>query len=276
VRLPRRFLAATVLLLVASTGPASAVPTTGSHARATTAPIVVIVMENHSFGEIVGKRQAQYINNRFIPAGKLFTNYWAITHPSLPNYLAMTSGTTSGCRTDTCHTNNLKTDNVFHQLATSGGSWAAYQQSMPSECIQHDSGRYVIRHNPPPYYRNLMLSACRHHDVPYPSPLPSTLSDFTFVTPNACNDMHDCGVRTGDRWLRDHVPAFIAADAIVVITFDEGSSSNRIMTAAVGPGITAGTRTHTKYTHYGLLAAIEMHFGLRRLHQAGTLRPLPL
>jgi acid phosphatase len=88
--------------------------------------------------------------------------------------------------------------------------------------------------------------------------------------------MHDCTVGVGDTWLRNHVPAFLHAGAIVVITFDEGSSSNHVMTAVSGPGITAGARSHLRTGHYGLLAGIEAHFGLRALHHANDAHAIPL
>jgi phosphatidylinositol-3-phosphatase len=240
------------------------------------APVVLIVMENHSYGQIVGNRNARYLNDRFIPSGKLYSNYWAITHPSLPNYLALTSGTTSGCRTDTCRTAHFTTNNIFHQVDIAGMHWRAYQEGMPSKCAVHDSGRYLVRHNPPPYYRDLMERPCKVADVPYPGTLPSPLKAFTFVTPDACHDMHDCSVSAGDHWLRDHVPAFLNAGAIVVITFDEGVSSDRVMTAVSGPGITAGAQSHARFTHYGLLAGIEAHLGVRALHHAKDARRLRL
>jgi hypothetical protein len=251
-------------------------PAVPAKAGGSTPPVVLIVLENHSYREIVGNHNAPYLNDRFIPSGKLYTNYWAITHPSLPNYLAMTSGTTSHCRTDTCRPGRFTTNNVFHQLMNAGMHWRAYQEGMPSRCSRRDSGRYVVRHNPPPYYRDLKHRPCPIADVPYPATLPSWLRAFTFVTPDACHDMHDCSVRVGDRWLRDHVPAFLHAGAIVVITFDEGSGSNHVMTAVAGPGIAAGARSHVRLTHYSLLAGIETHFGVRPLHRARDARPLRL
>ena len=241
------------------------------------APVVVIVMENHNYGEIVGNGDAHYLNNRFIPAGRLFTNYHAIEHPSLPNYLAMTSGTTSGCHSNDCPVRHFRTNNIFHQLAHSGRGWRTYAEGMPSRCALEDSGRYVVHHNPPPYYRKLRGLPCRRFDRPYPTPLPSRLVAFTFVVPDECHDMHDCSVAAGDRWLRHHVPALLNRGAIVVITFDEASdsNSNRVLTAAVGPGIRAGVR-RGELTHYSLLAGIEVHFGLGRLHHARDARVLHL
>ena len=247
-------------------------------ARGRVEPVVVIVMENHDYGQIVGNDNAPYLNNRFIPAGRLFTNYDAIDHPSLPNYLAMTSGTTSGCSSDGCDVQSFRTNNIFHQLAQAGRSWRTYAEDMPSRCALDDSGRYVVHHNPPPYYRDLMGRPCRRFDRPYPSPIPSRLADFTFVVPNNCHNMHDCSVAEGDRWLRHHVRAFLRRGAIVVITFDEdsGSSSNHVFTAVVGPGIAAGSTRKAHFTHYGLLSGIEAHFNLHRLHHARDARMLQL
>lgn len=239
-------------------------------------PVVLIVMENHSYQQVVGNRTARYLNRRFIPSGKLYTNYQALTHPSLPNYLAMTSGTTSGCASDTCHLGRYRTNNVFDQVSAAGLHWRAYQEGMPKRCALRDSSRYLVRHNPPPYYRDLMNRPCHRADVRYPRTLPTPLRAFTFVTPDACHDMHDCTVRVGDTWLRNHVPAFLHAGAIVVITFDEGSSSNHVMTAVSGPGVTAGARSHLRTGHYGLLAGIEAHFGLRALHHAKDAHAIPL
>jgi hypothetical protein len=264
------------LLLILSL-PLALLPTVPARAgTGSGAPVVLILMENHSYQEIVGNHNARYLNHRFIPSGKLYTNYWAITHPSLPNYLALTSGTTSGCRTDTCRADRFATNNVFNQVTHAGMHWRAYQEGMPTKCRLRDSAQYLVRHNPPPYYRDLMHRPCKVADVPYPATLPSPLRAFTFVTPNPCHDMHDCRVGVGDRWLRGHVPAFLHAGAIVVITFDEGSGTNHVMTAVSGPGVVAGARSHVRFTHYGLLAGIERHFGVHALHHAGDARRLPL
>jgi phosphatidylinositol-3-phosphatase len=118
--------------------------------------------------------------------------------------------------------------------------------------------------------------SCRTNDVPYPSTLP-TLAPFTFITPNICHDMHSCATSTGDTWLSHHVPHLLAAGAIVIVTFDEGTtSSNRVMTAEVGPSIRAGTRDGTRYSHYGLLGGLEAHFDVRELRNAATANTLPV
>jgi hypothetical protein len=228
----------------------------------------------------VGSRSARYLNRTFIRSGTLFTNYHALHHPSLPNYLDMTSGRTSGCRSDVCPRKRYTTDNIFHQLQAAGIGWRSWQESMPSDCALNASGTYAVKHNPAPYYRNLFPHVCNRHVVRYPAGTPDSLKPFTFITPNICHDMHDCSVTVGDRWLRDHVPPLLQLGAEVIITFDEGSTSRggggHVMTAVSGPDVTASVRDRHKYDHYGLLAGIEDWFGVRRLHGATTHRPLPL
>src|SRR6059036_422137 len=118
------------------------------------APAPVVVIVNHGYGQIVGNASAPYLN-RFARRGTLFARMRALGHPSLPNYLALTSGSTLGCASDVCPPRSYRADNVFHQLQVAGKRWRAYQESMPGRCVLHDAGRYVVRHNPPAYYRNL-------------------------------------------------------------------------------------------------------------------------
>ncbi|MDP9300281.1 MAG: alkaline phosphatase family protein [Actinomycetota bacterium] len=238
------------------------------------APVVLILMENHSYGQIAGSASAPYLN-RFAQRGTSFTHMSAVSHPSLPNYLAITSGSTLGCTSDACPPRSFRSKNIFEQLRATGGTWRSWEESMPGRCVVHNASPYAVRHNPAAYFRDLFPRDCPRHDHPYPRTLPRRLPDLTFVTPNLCHDMHDCSVATGDRWLHNHVPQLLALGAVVVITFDEGEGSNHIFCAARGPGIGHAVR-RASFTHYGLLGGIERHFGLRRLRRAATARPVPL
>jgi len=273
---PTVIVAACVATLVLAIAPAA---TAAAH-RTQRPPIVLIVMENHEYGSIVGSSSAPYLNRAFIPRGMLFTRYLAVRHPSLPNYLAMTSGTTSGCHSDDCPRRTYRTNNLFHQLSAAGIGWVAWEESMPTRCALGSSGSYVAHHNPPLYYRNLFPRICPFRDRPYPSRLPARLPPFSFITPNNCHNMHDCSVATGDTWLRNHVPPLLRRDAVVIITFDEGSSSlgggGHVMTAIAGRHVPRGVRKRKRFTHYGLLAGLERWFGFPRLNAAVRARPIPL
>ena len=239
------------------------------------APVVLILMENHSYGQIAGSASAPYLS-RFAHRGTLFTNMNAVSHPSLPNYLAITSGSTLGCTSDACPPRSFRATNLFQQLRVAGRTWRSWEESMPGRCVLYSARRYAVRHNPAAYYRDLFPNDCPQNDRPYPRTLPRRLPDLTFVTPNLCHDMHDCSVAAGDQWLHQHVPGLLALGAIVVITFDEGEGTNHIFCAAQGPGIGHAVRRRAAFNHYGLLGGIERHFGLRRLRRAATARPVPL
>ncbi|HUL84746.1 MAG TPA: alkaline phosphatase family protein [Actinomycetota bacterium] len=246
-------------------------------------PVVLIVMENHSSTEIMGSANAGYLH-RFARAGTLFTDMTAVAHPSLPNYLAMTAGSTLGCHDDACPTRAYGSPNLFHQLQRAGRRWRAWEESMPGHCALSDAGHYAVRHDPAAYFRNLFPNGCPQRVLPYPAALPKRLPDFTFITPNLCSDMHDdtgCGGRgpiaRGNAWLYGHVPPLLRRGAIVIVTFDEGvGSDQRIYCAVRGPGVAAHRRDGHRYTHLGLLAGLERHFGLPRIHGALTARPLPI
>jgi hypothetical protein len=278
MNIPRLLLVGCVALALALpiTTPASARPLT----RAPRAPIVLIVLENHEYGQIVGSSSAPWLNHTFIPRGALFTNYHATHHPSLPNYLAMTSGTTSSCRSDVCPRATYTTDNLFRQLSRAGIGWVAWMESMPSRCALQSRGKYAVKHNPPAYYATLFPRICRERDRRYPGTLPISLRPFTYVTPNICHDMHDCSIAVGDRWLQAHIPPLWQRGAIVIITFDEGWSSRggggHVMTAMAGAHVPRGRRNGHAYNHFGLLAGLERWFGVPRLHKAMTARPLPI
>ena len=269
-------------------------------------PVVLIVMENHSFGPndlgvfgnttryIMGNPDAPYINQMLIPSGTLFTNYDATYHPSLPNYLQITSGSNEGCTTDDCRAGFTDADNLFNQMNGAGLSFASWNEAMATPCQTTDAGLYAMHHNPEPYYSNLAPTICPTTDVSYPSVLPASLPAFTFLAPNLCDDMHGTGINppcprstdqiitTGDTWLSQTVPALLSQGAIVIVTFDEGTHSDtaggggHVLTEMVGPGVTPGTTDSVSYTHASLLAGLEQYFGLPLLADASSAVPLPI
>jgi acid phosphatase len=233
------------------------------------------------------------------------TDSWSITHPSLPNYLALVSGSTGGVTTDcspaTCP---QRRRTVFDQVRAAGGSWRVLAESMPSPCAPGNAGRYVARHNPPTYFRSLG-AGCRRWDLPMGTASAGRLVDlvtqgrlpsFLLVVPNQCHNTHDCAIRSGDRWLSRIVPLvtggpdFREGRTAVVVTWDEGSGGHRgedcaatrsrscrIVTAVVAPSVAPGTRVGARLDHFALLAATEELLGLDgRLRHAGDERTTDL
>jgi acid phosphatase len=252
-------------------------------------------MENKEYTSIIGNTTAApYINGTLVPSGRLFTQYYATNHPSLPDYLVMTSGAHGACVTDGCPRRSDPDENIFHQMNGASIGWKVYAESMPSNCYLYNSGAYLVRHNPPPYFINLSPSgdnSCATRDVPYTALASDIaggrLSPFAMIVPNQYNDMHTdqqspgCllgsavqnQICQGDRWLKNNLPPLLsnngADDVTALIVFDEGSTSRggggRVVLLEVGVGACGGCTDGTPSNHYGLEASIAQWFGLPRL-----------
>ena len=287
---------ATSSLVSAATKPVSPTTATSPCGSLTTAPtythVIWVWMENNSYGSIIGSAQAPYINALANECG-LATNYHNISHPSLPNYIAATSGLslTSLNPFDSDCNPSRKCSTSAPSVFGQGESWKAYEESMPSNCDMTNSGEYAVRHNPPPYYTT--LSGCSTHDVPY-TQLATDLTNnalpaFSFVTPNLIDDMHDGTVADGDTWLSNNLPTIFnspeyqSGTTAVFVTWDEGeggSSNNcatnttdvgcHVATIVASPSTVAGTKSATLFNHYSLLGTAEALLGLPALGQAAS------
>jgi hypothetical protein len=250
--------------LVVSAAPTLAQATTykvspcGTATVARYSHVVWIMLENEGYS-VIGSPSAPYLNLVASQCG-LATNDDAVSHPSLPNYIALTSGSTQGILDDNePSSHRLNVPSIFSEL---NGNWRAYDQSMPRACDKVTSGSYAARHNPAVYYTN--LPTCTRNDVPLKSPL-NLSAAFTMITPNICNDMHSCSVATGDRWLESFIPSILSSSEyrtqslVLFITFDENtnSSSNRIPTIVVAPTVPKQSQVSTFFTHYSLLKTSE-------------------
>jgi hypothetical protein len=234
--------------------------------------VIWIVFENQDYGSVIGSSDAPYTNLIAAECG-LATNFFAEAHPSLPNYIAMTSGSTQGITDDADPASHpLSVPSIFSQL---GSDWKSLQESMPSNCLRSDFGDYAVRHNPAAYYTNVN---CAEQDVPL-GPTPDVSAKFSFVTPNLCNDTHDCSIATGDTWLSGFLPKITASpeyrerETAVFITWDEdnGGSSNHIPTLVLSPFTRPGTQATARYDHYSMLRTTEALLGIHEfLGEAAT------
>jgi hypothetical protein len=242
-------------------------------------------MENREYDSIIGDSCCPFINS-LVGQGTLFTNYQAVAHPSLPNYLAMTSGSTSGkAGTSSITAGEIDEENVFHQLTVAGLSWNAFQESMPATCFRGAVAgvlpfQYVLRHDPAMAYRNVASTSLCNLVVPAAGI--GLLPNFSFITPNQCYNMHSCSARTGDDWLKTNVPALVSTlgpNGRVIVTWDEGTTDagggGHIPTMVLGEGVPVG-EVSISVDHYSLLAGIEKAFGLPLLQHAAAATPLPL
>jgi phospholipase C len=238
--------------------------------------VVVVVMENHSYSDVIG--HAPFITSLAHRCG-LAKNYHAISHPSLPNYLAMTSGSTHGIHSD-CTPSECpqRGRSIFSQVTNHRLRWRSYAESMPVTCDTGSSGLYAARHVPAVYYlrvRSICHSHVRASGALTTGRLHHALNSghapsYMFVTPNLCNDMHDCSVPTGDAWLSRWIPmmtksrAYRAGHTVILLVWDEGGGDNQVPLIVVSPYTRPGTVTSRALNHYSLLRASEHLLGFRR------------
>jgi hypothetical protein len=229
------------------------------------AHVVWVVMENQAYGSIIGSGRVPYVNVVAAQCGSA-ANFHAETHPSLPNYIAMTSGSTHGVTDDNSPSSHpLEGPSIFSQL---GSGWRSLEESMPSKCARAPAGGYAVKHNPAAYYTNIRR-ACAAQDVPL-GPKPDLSARFTFVTPNLCDDMHDCPPSVGDHWLRGFLRTVFASaeyragTTAVFVTWDEDDTShgNHIATLVVAPTVRPGIRPRPFFNHYSMLRTTEQMLGL--------------
>jgi hypothetical protein len=257
----------------------------------------VIVMENSNYGDIIGSHNAPYIN-RLARTYALATSMYAISHPSLPNYLALTGGSTFGIQDD-CTDCSVSSSGIVDQLARAHVSWKAYMENLPHPCFTGgDSGNYAKRHDPFVYYDSVARNRARCAQI---VPLSALAGDerhnalplFTWISPNLCHDMHDCDTATGDRFLAGLIPPLLRAlgpRGLLVLTWDEDrdnssagccrlASGGHVATIVAGGGARRGARMGTPVDHYSVLQTIDDLLRLPRLRGAGcsctpSLQPL--
>lgn len=240
--------------------------------------VVVILMENRGYREVIGQpRTAPYLN-ALASQSAVAANYQAVsTAGSLAEYLALTAGDTYGVPGECLPANCVvRVTNLADRLEQAGKTWKAYQESMPGPCWLNDSYPYGTWHNPFIYYADIQnnSSRCAAHDVPYTQLATdfqnaSTTPNYSFITPNLLDDMHDGSVSQGDTWLAQNVPsiinspAFTTQHSLLMITWDEDdhSSYGPVATVFFGYGVRVG-HSHVAYTHYSLLRTIERAWGL--------------
>jgi phosphatidylinositol-3-phosphatase len=248
--------------------------------------VVLVVFENHEQTSIAGSPDAPTFN-RLAHRYATLTNYTAVAHPSLPNYLALVSGSTQGVSSD-CTDCIVRARNLADTLEAAGMTWKTYAEDLPYAGFTGGSaGRYAKKHDPFLYFQDVAGSpARRRRVVPFTrfarDLARSRLPDFSLVIPNLCDDMHDCSVATGDAWLKAHVVPLLHSPAlrggVVFVVFDEGTSGTggggHIEALALGPTVRRGARFTKATNHYGLLRTIEDAWGLPRLAFSRTGTPI--
>jgi phosphatidylinositol-3-phosphatase len=242
-------------------------------------------MENRDYSSVLGSPDAPYVTWLAHRYG-LATNSFAVSHPSLPNYLALIGGSTFGITSD-CTTCSVDGPSLPTQLAAAHIPWRAYMEGMPSACYSGGwAGGYAKKHDPFMYFSAVVSKPDQCLHVESLSRMSSELSGrdpipgFTWITPNLCNDGHDCSTSTADSWIKANVPSILKAlrpNGVLFITWDEGYGSQgccgsagggHILTIVAGPGAKAHAVDAAPVDHYSILKTIERIYGLGFLGQA--------
>ncbi len=238
--------------------------------------IIVVMEENHSYSEIIGSSEAPYINS-LAKSGASFTNSFAITHPSQPNYLDLFSGLNQGVTDDSCpHT--FSTQNLESELITAKKTFVGYSEGLPATGSQAcTSGEYARKHAPWTNFTNDPASTSQPF-TDFPTNFAS-LPTISFVIPDLLDDMHDGTIQEGDTWLQTHLSPYVAWAAthhsLLIVTWDEddGSGNNQIATIFSGPMIKTG-QYNELINHYNVLRTLEDLYHLPHLGGSAGVKPI--
>jgi hypothetical protein len=213
---------------------------------------------------------------RLAAAYALATNYRAVSSPSLPNYLALTSGSTWGITDNQYHV--LPADGLGAQLTAAALSWRAYMEGLTDAGCLRSPYPYALKHNPFAYYGG----ACPQNVVSLDAldaDLAGNTPSFVWISPGLCHDGHDCPLTVAGPWLEGLVSRIVASAAwqqrgVLFIVWDEGDGGSDIVALIIAAPDLASRRIDAAYDHYSLLATIEDLYGLPRLGAAKDARAL--
>lgn len=253
--------------------------------------IFTIVMENEDADVLAEMPYLQGLADEYASADA----YYADHHPSLPNYLQMISGTDQGVSDDEGpDKHQLDSDNLAAQLDAASVPWRAYMEDMGEPCLMRDRGKYAVRHNPFVYFTSVTSdeASCRDHVVDMDEHLEADLEAnehrYMWITPNECNDMHDCDPVVADRWLSKVIPRLMESDGyknggVIFVLWDEGAPDasyafgGKQSIPAVVISDRLATRGHVSdvlYSHDSYLATVQDALGLPRLRSTEESTPM--
>jgi hypothetical protein len=240
-----------------------------------------MVLENRSYEQVIGNPAAPYLSG-LARRGALATHDYALTHPSLPNYLALTTGGYSEI-TGNCARCDSGARSLANQLDDRGISWHAYFEGIQGNVTSPYSKKAPYnRHYDPFVYTDSLGPADLATDIGNFHALHDDLAagrlpTFSWIAPSVPHDGHDHSLRAADRFASKLVPKVVRAlgpRGVLLITWDEGARSDhragggRVALIATGPGAARHARVAQRANHYALLHTIEHRLGLEALGHA--------
>jgi len=252
--------------------------------------VVLVIEENHTYDQV--RSGMPWLVSMGTTYGHTL-NYHADEPGSLLDYLWLSSGSgeqTFGCTGNACG-KPITDDNIFRQLKMAGLTWKVYAQSLPSiGYMGSQSGAYVKRHNPAPWYSDVINSAAEQQRmVPFTQLATDlangTLPNYSIIIPDLQNDAHDGTLAQADDFLSVHVSPVLQYpqfrnDGLMVVTFDEcdaavGACNELVYTALIGPNVKRGSTSGALYRHESTLRMILDAFGIKKFPGASaTAKPM--
>lgn len=249
--------------------------------------VVLVVEENHNYSEVVGSASMPYLNS-LISQGGLATQYFADGHPSMPNYLMLTTGQMESF--DDNFSGTIDDDNVVRELVKAGKTWKAYAQSIPSSgYLGGDSGNYVRRHNPFIFLKDVNQNPAQAANIvpftQFATDLTAgALPQYAFVAPDVMNDAHNGTLAQADSWLQTNIAPLLTNSAfqssgLLVIIFDESENSDlengggHVAAVLVGSQVKKGFQSQTLYQHQSILRLILESSGVNTFPGLSAIAP---
>ncbi len=239
--------------------------------------VMIVILENKNYGSIIGSSDAPYLNSLLADSNcALLEKYFALTHPSQPNYVRLFSGDGQSVILDfdpISSTLPYTTENLGGSLLKKGYSFIGYSEDLPSVGYTgSDVGQWVRRHCPWLDWQDASQNGIPAKDnLPFTS-FPSdydSLPTLCWVIPNLDNDMHDGTVPQGDAWVKKNLAGYVkwakTHNSLLIITFDETESyisNNKVPAIFIGQNVIGGSYSNTKYNHYDMLRTLEEMYGL--------------
>jgi len=272
-----------LLLLSCTTRPSAALEKKpgGVFRRPAVSRVVIVILENENGGVAL----EQPFLKKLAARGAYLSNYYALAHPSQPNYIGLISGSIDGVQGNRIGTVDRR--HLGDLMTAKGLTWKSYAEDYPGGCdLRSHIGKYVRRHEPFLSFRSVQQGPVCANVRPageFARDVQAGLANFVLYVPNNDHNGHDTGVAKADRWLQREFEPLLSdphfmKGTLFVVTFDEAENSgpNRIFTVLYGDSVTPGTYGDV-YDHYDLLRTVEEIFGLGTLgqHDAGaTARPI--
>jgi acid phosphatase len=258
----------------------------GGPSPASSAHVIVVVEENHSYSQVIGNSAMPYLNGLASQYG-LATQYYADVHPSIGNYLMLTTGVPETL--NDAFSGTISDDNVVRELVKANKTWHSYAESLPQAgYLGGDVYPYFRHHNPFTYLTDVIGTSQANNVVPF-SQFASdvsggTLPDYSFVIPNALNDAHDGTLAQADQWLSANIDPLIKSSAfknngLLVIVFDESVMSDvahgggHVAMVMVGPKVKKGFQSTTVFQHQSTLRLVLSTLGVTSYPGAAAVAP---